>query len=517
MTNSGSGINSSVNVANQLRFITLQQNSAKTNGSGYLLQTYGTPAQSTPQASQGTIQTAANYQTQPGYQPANQVLNTDSFVPSNKQDKWATDDGKISGKEKLVNFGKGIVSPVTIMFKSPKNFAIGALGIAGSGLLIAATGGAIAPVMVAAGVVGGGIGLLKSGYSAINAKTDDEARKAWQELGLSTTTVAGSIAGSKAALKGAGIDTKGMNFLKSTIECFKSTPSQVGKSAAAFASGEALTNIKNVLHIKKKDDIKQNIDNTSPVQNEKTSSTEGVQRNNPEIKPDTDINTPKDTISEGAAVDSTVETSRAEGAGGADRKDIITRKQKNIKKATGTSRTRNRRKNRIKHEVNHKQAQQVKKEVKDITVVLDELADNSDLDIQFRNRIEDIRRIAANPMEDSNQDITDLISAVRHLESCKKDPSSIATEGKTIEFPFDEAISYIEKLLSKYEVEKIAAAPGDSFNRRLMQAFDTKETLNKNLVDTIFEIVSSGFKKADKQGTNSDWKTKVIRYVSPGD
>ena len=76
MTNSGSGINSSVNVANQLRFITLQQNSAKTNGSGYLLQTYGTPAQSTPQASQGTMQTAANYQTQPGYQPANQVLNT---------------------------------------------------------------------------------------------------------------------------------------------------------------------------------------------------------------------------------------------------------------------------------------------------------------------------------------------------------------------------------------------------------------------------------------------------------
>ena len=138
------------------------------------------------------------------------------------------------------------------MFKSPKNFAIGALGIAGSGLLIAATGGAIAPVMIAAGVVGGGIGLLKSGYSAINAKTDDEARKAWQGLGLSTTTVAGSIAGSKAALKGAGIDTKGMNFLKSTIECFKSVPSQVGKSAGAFASGEALTNIKNVLHIKKK-------------------------------------------------------------------------------------------------------------------------------------------------------------------------------------------------------------------------------------------------------------------------
>ena len=60
-----------------------------------------------------------------------------------------------------------------------------------------------------------------------------------------------------------------MNFLKSTIECFKSVPSQVGKSAGAFASGEALTNIKNVLHIKKKDDIKQNIDNTSPVQNEK--------------------------------------------------------------------------------------------------------------------------------------------------------------------------------------------------------------------------------------------------------
>lgn len=517
MNNAGNGINSSIGVANQLRFLTMQQNASVQNAvnnpaaQGVSNVSAGNPANST-----ATLNYQANNFAAPQYQKTPLSQDTTDFS-NNAQDKWSADDGKISGKEKLVNFGKGVISPITIMFKSPKNFAIGALGIAVSGLLIAATGGAIAPVMVAAGVVGGGIGLLKSGYGAINAKTDDEARKAWQGLGLSTTTVAGSMAGSKAALKGAGIDTKGMNFFKATVECFKNVPSQVGKSVTAFTSGEALTNVKNALHINKKDNVKQDIDDSSSIKKDKNSSKKDLQENNSKIKPETDIDSPKDTILEEAAIDSTAETCGTEGAGGVDGQDITTNKQKNIKKATGTSRTRSRRKSKIKREVDQKQAQQVKKEVKDITVVLDELADNSDLTTQFSDRIADVRRIGENPMANPKQDVTDLISAIRHLEDCKKDPSSIAIEGKTVDFPFDEAISYIEKLLSRYDMEKIAAKPGDPFNGRLMQAFNTKETLNKNLVDTIFEIVSSGFKKIGKEGTVSDWKMKVGRYISPAD
>ncbi|MDD3013518.1 MAG: hypothetical protein PHC34_07440 [Candidatus Gastranaerophilales bacterium] len=51
-----------------------------------------------------------------------------------------TDDGSISFTEKLKCFGKGIISPITSMFSSAKNFAIGASMLVAGGALLVATG-----------------------------------------------------------------------------------------------------------------------------------------------------------------------------------------------------------------------------------------------------------------------------------------------------------------------------------------------------------------------------------------
>lgn len=173
------------------------------------------------------------------------IFTSEETIESHKFD-YSKDDGKISTKDKTKNFLKGIVSPITNMFSSPKNFLIGAGMIAGAALLITATGGAAAPILVAAGVVGGGIQFGASTYKAVIATTDDEARAAWQGIGAGTTSIVGSVLGAKSALKGAGVETKGMNALEATARCFKEVPKSFSKSANAFTSGEAVTNVKNI-------------------------------------------------------------------------------------------------------------------------------------------------------------------------------------------------------------------------------------------------------------------------------
>lgn len=194
---------------------------------------------------------------------------------------YSKDDGKISFSDKLKNFGKGLISPITNIFSSPKNFLIGAGIMAAGAALTVATGGAIAPLFVALGVTGGAIQLGTSFVKAHNAKTDDEARAAYQGIGAGTSAVGMSVLGSKAALKGAGVDTKSMSFLKSTIECFKQVPNSISKSVGAFTSGQALTNIKNVFKPKKSANTETN---SKPKAESKT---ETQAENNTEVKPDT--------------------------------------------------------------------------------------------------------------------------------------------------------------------------------------------------------------------------------------
>lgn len=175
-----------------------------------------------------------------------------STLENDKLD-YSKDDGKISTKDKLKNFLKGIISPVTNMLKSPKNLAMGAVAIAGGGLLIAATGGAIAPLMVAVGIVAGGIQLGANVYKAATATTDEEARLAWQGIGAGTTTVVGSVAGAKSSLKTANVEgVENMGMFKATIECFKQIPNSALKSFKAFSSGEFIANISSTFKAKNK-------------------------------------------------------------------------------------------------------------------------------------------------------------------------------------------------------------------------------------------------------------------------
>ena len=190
----------------------------------------------------------------------------DLYTPdySSQNDPYAADDGKISTADKVKSFLKGVVSPVTSMFSSPKNFAIGALSMAAGAALIVATGGAAAPLFVAAGLVGGTIQFAKSAYGAAVATTDDEARAAWQGMGTGAGAVAGSVAGSKTALNAAGVNTAKTGIFASVVECFKAIPSCFSKSFNSFSSGAALVNLKSALGIKSQATANNSKTNSAP-------------------------------------------------------------------------------------------------------------------------------------------------------------------------------------------------------------------------------------------------------------
>lgn len=191
---------------------------------------------------------------------------SDLYTPdySSQNDPYAADDGKISTADKVKSFLKGVVSPVTSMFSSPKNFAIGALSMAAGAALIVATGGAAAPLFVAAGLVGGTIQFAKSAYGAAVATTDDEARAAWQGMGTGAGAVAGSVAGSKTALNTAGVNTAKTGIFTSVVECFKAIPSCLSKSFNSFSSGAALVNLKSALGIKSQATANNSKTNSAP-------------------------------------------------------------------------------------------------------------------------------------------------------------------------------------------------------------------------------------------------------------
>jgi len=155
---------------------------------------------------------------------------------NNVQNKNSSDDGKISFKEKVVNFGKGLIAPIKNIFASPKNMAITAVAVAASAALIAVTGGAAAPVMVAAGLIGGGIQIGKGIYKQAKATTDDQAKQAWQQMGTGTFAVGASVAGAKSALKANGVNVEGMSALKASAKCVTSAPKNIANSFSSIGT-----------------------------------------------------------------------------------------------------------------------------------------------------------------------------------------------------------------------------------------------------------------------------------------
>lgn len=140
--------------------------------------------------------------------------------------KDGCDDGRISFGEKVSNFCNGVVAPIKNIFASPKNMLVAGLTIAAGAGLIALTGGAAAPVMVALGLVGGGTQIASGLYKQATATTDAQAAQAWNQMGSGTFTVGTSILGAKASLKAAGVqNVSNMTTKQAVVSCLKDAPS----------------------------------------------------------------------------------------------------------------------------------------------------------------------------------------------------------------------------------------------------------------------------------------------------
>lgn len=140
------------------------------------------------------------------------------------------DDGKISWKRKLKNFGKGMLNMAKGLFCDEEGFSIKrtltTVAVAGAAAaLTVATGGAAAPFLVAAGAAIGAVQTGKGIYKAVKAETDAEAEAAWQDIGAGTLSIGLSAAGAKGALGAAGKavpeGSTVTGAVKATADCFK--------------------------------------------------------------------------------------------------------------------------------------------------------------------------------------------------------------------------------------------------------------------------------------------------------
>lgn len=156
-------------------------------------------------------------------------------------------NGKFDFSQALKNFGKGLVSPITSMFSSTKNFLIGAGMIAASTALVVATGGAAAPILVAVGL---GMGAVQAGqgvYKVATAKSGDDIEKAFYDFGGSTGAIGLSLVGAKASLKQAGVNADGMDTFSASAKCFKDAKSFIISGKESFQTGAYKTNLKSFI------------------------------------------------------------------------------------------------------------------------------------------------------------------------------------------------------------------------------------------------------------------------------
>ena len=131
---------------------------------------------------------------------AKQLLSNSIFAA--KQD--GKDDGKLTFGETVKSLFKGVVKSFTNMFSSPKNIAKTVIGGVACAALIAVTGGAATPFIIAGGAVLGGVQVGKGLYNASQATTDDAKRAALENIGNGAATIAMSVAAGKAYTKSTG-------------------------------------------------------------------------------------------------------------------------------------------------------------------------------------------------------------------------------------------------------------------------------------------------------------------------
>ena len=156
-----------------------------------------------------------------------------------------SNDGKFSVSEAGKNLIKGVVSPVTELFKSKTNFITGVAMMAGAAALTVATGGAATPLLIAAGVAMGGVQAAKAGYKIATAKNGDDVEKAFYDVGGATSAIGLSAIGAKGALKQAGIKTDGLKTLSAVKKCFTSAKTTFTDSVNSFKQGFYKTHFRN--------------------------------------------------------------------------------------------------------------------------------------------------------------------------------------------------------------------------------------------------------------------------------
>lgn len=156
-------------------------------------------------------------------------------------------NGKFDFWQAMKNFGAGLVSPITSMFESKKNFIAGVATIAASAALVIATGGAAAPLLVVGGLVLGGIQVVKTVADFASAKNGDDIEKAFHTAGTATSIVGLSLLGAKSSLKQAGADSEALNSFGAVKKCFTNLKTFAGESFEMFKTGYFKTNLYNGL------------------------------------------------------------------------------------------------------------------------------------------------------------------------------------------------------------------------------------------------------------------------------
>ena len=165
------------------------------------------------------------------------------------KDKVCTDgkdDGKIGFWEGTKSLAKGLIGGIPkAVINHPVATAV-TVGLGAAATVL--TGGAILPILGAAGVVSG-VGMAGYGtYKAATAKTDGEAKQALETLGMGvTTTVLSSASAGKAleSAQSAGVKSakvaEDASILTKTTQMFKATP-----EALKVSGHNAKISLKNV-------------------------------------------------------------------------------------------------------------------------------------------------------------------------------------------------------------------------------------------------------------------------------
>ena len=143
----------------------------------------------------------------------------DEFVKTSKSE--ASNDGKFTAKEALLNLGKGLISPVTVLVKHP----IATLGtLAGVGLACFAVP-ALTPILT---VGFGALSLFQLGKSTVNTIRDyskgnyDNAEKGFKGIGEgiigTLTTMLGLKSSAKIAAETKALSEAGVKTLSATTK-----------------------------------------------------------------------------------------------------------------------------------------------------------------------------------------------------------------------------------------------------------------------------------------------------------